>query len=62
MLSNLIRLHSLLHLLQDDVGVHHQVLLCVRRQLGSVGIAVWIKRRAAGYVITQVVLSHDLRK
>lgn len=56
-----LRDHLLSDLLQDDVGVHHQVLLCVRRQLGGVSIAVWIQGRAAGDVIAQVVLSHHLR-
>ena len=48
-------------LLQDDVGVDHQVLLRIRRQLDSVDIGVRIKWRAAGDVVAQIVLPNDLR-
>ena len=43
-------------LLEHDVGIDHEVVLCVRRQLGCCHIAGWVQSRAAGDVIAQIVL------
>ena len=54
------RCYYVLHLLQYDVGVDHQVVTGGAGELDRILVTLGIERRAAPYVVSEVVLSDDL--
>ena len=52
--------YYVLHLLQYDVGVDHQVVTGRAGELDRILVTLGIERCAAPYVVSKVVLSDDL--